>query len=101
MDAILIQWLVIEHIGVTIHCFALARSDNTPACAWATKMSPKSKISARLVRVLTLRQRICQASPMYTIYVTGKANDIADILSRLFLLGNHWNCPSEANFMSL
>ena len=99
MAAILLQWLVLESIAVTMHRSALARSDNTPACSWATKMSPKSRISARLVRALALRQRICQAAPMYTIHVAGKANDIADIPSRSFKLGHRWNCPSDVQFL--
>ena len=99
MAAILIQWLVLEHITITMHRSALARSDNTPACSWATKMSPKSRISARLVRALALRQRICQAAPMYTIHVAGKANDIADIPSRSFRDSHRWNCPSDEQFL--
>ena len=84
MAAILLQWLVLDHITTTLHRSTLSRSNNTPACSWATRMSPKSKIAARLIRALALIQRICQAAPMYTLYVTGKDNDIADIPSRFF-----------------
>ena len=99
MAAILLQWLILEQIATTRHRSALARSDNTPACSWATKMSPKNPIAARLVRALALRQRICQASPMATIHVAGKANDIADIPSRSFRKGHRWNCPSNLDFL--
>lgn len=88
MAAILIQWLILEQIGTPFHTSALVRSDNTPACSWATRMTPKSKIAARLVRALALRQRISQSSPMITLHVAGKANDIADIPSRSFRLGH-------------
>ena len=100
MAAILLAWLILEQIAPTHHMSALARSDNTPACSWATKMSPKSVIAARLVRALALRQRICQASPMATIHVAGKANDIADIPSRSFRKGHRWNCPSNLDFLT-
>eukprot|EP00979_Chaetoceros_neogracilis_P017172 scaffold10185_cov283-Chaetoceros_neogracile.AAC.2 len=78
----LLQWLVLEHVTTLFHISALTRCDNTPACSWATRMFPKSRIGARLVRALALRQRIRYASPMATIHVAGKDNDIADIPSR-------------------
>ena len=100
MAAILLQWLILEHIESPMYCSVLSHSDNTPACDWATKMSPKSKISACLVRALTLQQRIYQPAPMYKIHVAGKANDIADIPSRSFCLGHRWNFPSDAEFIT-
>ena len=41
MTAIILAWLVLEQTAPTHHHSALARSDNTPACSWATRMSPK------------------------------------------------------------
>ena len=58
MAALLLQWLVLEHIAITRHRSALTRCDNSPACSWATRMSPKSVVGARLVRALSVRQRI-------------------------------------------
>ena len=83
-----------------MHCSALYHSDNTPACAWVTQMSPKSKISAGLVRVPALRQHIFQDPPMYTIHVAGKANDMSDIPSRSFRLGHCWHFPSDVEFLT-
>jgi len=59
MAAIFLQWLVLEMIAPMYHISALARSDNSPACSWATCISLKSAIVARLVWVLALHQRIC------------------------------------------
>ena len=55
MAAILLQWLILNHIESPMHFSALSRSDNTPVYAWATKKSPKAKISARLVLAMALR----------------------------------------------
>ena len=100
MAALLLQWLVLEHLAITRHRSALTRCDNTPACSWATRMSPKSRIGARLVRALALRQRIRHASPMVTLHVAGKGNDIADIPSRSFRPEHRWNCPTNFEFLS-
>ena len=88
MAAILLQWIVLEMITPTRHRSVLARSDNSPACSWATRMSPKSAVAVKLVQALALRQRICQTSPMTTLHVAGKANNIADIPSRSFREGH-------------
>ena len=100
MAAILLHWIVLEMITTTYHRSALARSNNSPACSWATRMSPKSAIAARLVRALALRQRICQAAPMSTVHVAGKAHDIVDIPSRSFREGHRWNCPNNCEFLT-
>jgi len=100
MAALLLQWLVLKHIAVTRHRSALARCDNTPACSWATRMSPKSKIGTRLMRALALWQRLQHASPMVTLHVAGKSNDIADIPSRSFRPEHRWNCPTNDHFLS-
>jgi len=98
MATILLQWLVLEHVGPTFHRSSLARCDNTPACSWATKMSLRSNIAARLVQALALRQRIFQAAPMCMLHVARKENDILDIPSRSFRHGHRWDCPSNTQF---
>jgi len=82
MIAILLQYIVLEQIAPTQHKSVLMRSNNTPACSWATKMSPKLAIAVRLVRALALRQSICQVAVMTTLYVVRKDNDLADTPSR-------------------
>lgn len=41
MNALLLQWLVLEQLAVTLHYSAIMRYDNNPTCSWATHMSPK------------------------------------------------------------
>ena len=100
MVAILLHWLVLEMITPTHHCSVLVCSNNSPACSWATHVSPKSEIAARLVRALALRQRIYQAAHMTMLHVTGKANDISDIPSQSFRDGHRWNCPKNLDFLT-
>ena len=100
MAAILLQWVVLDKISTTHHRSALTRSENLSVCSWATRMSPKSAIAARLVRALTLHQRICQAAPMYTLHVAVKANNIADMPPRSFRDGHRWNFPDDCDFLT-
>ena len=71
MAAILLQWVLLELIAPTHHCSALSRSENLPSYSWATQMSPKSAIAARLAWALALCQRLCPTAPMSTIRVAG------------------------------
>jgi len=100
MAAILLQWGLLELIAPTHHRLALSRSENLSSYSWATQMSPESTIAARLAWALALRQRLCQAAPMSTMHVVGKANDIANIPSRSFREGHCWNCPTNFNFLT-
>jgi len=81
MAEILVAWIVLEDIAATKHKSSLLRCDNTPACSWATRMSPKSKITVILVRALTLCQNLYQAAPMSTVHEAGENNDISGIPS--------------------
>ena len=80
-------WIVLEEIAATKHKLALLR-DSTLSCLWETRMYPNSKIAARLVRVLALRQCLYQAASMFMLDVAGEDNDIANIPSRSFRLGH-------------
>jgi len=100
MAALLLQWLVLEHIAQTHHRSVLARYENKRTCSCATRMSPKSKKGARLVRALALCQRISHAAPMVTLYMAGKGNDVADVPSRSFRPERHWNFPTNEHLLS-
>ena len=78
----------------------LAWCDNTPACSLATRMSPKSKTGARLVRDLTLRQRILHTSPMVTLHMARKGNNTVNIPSSSFRPEYRWNCPTNEHLLS-
>ena len=94
------QWLILEATTDTRHLTLLLHCDNTPAVSWATRMSPKSAVAARLVRALALRHRVSAAAPSIIVHVAGKDNDIADIPSRSFLPGSRWHCPDDKQFLT-
>jgi len=62
MAAILLAWLVLEHLTTTRNRSTLFHSDNIPAYSWATRCLRNEKNTTLLVRALALRQRIYQAA---------------------------------------
>ena len=85
MAAHLMQWLALEFTHDVRHQHAAIASDNTPTVAWANRLdSKRSQVAKRLLRVLAVRQRVCRASPLLTISIAGKDNDMADAASRWF-----------------
>ena len=74
ISAILLQWIVLEHIDPIHHWSVLMRSDNTPAFLWLAWMSPKLGIAARDI---VLRKHIyCQTFLVTTLHMAGKQNDL-------------------------
>jgi len=70
--------------------------DNTPTVAWASMLlSTKAKKAARLLRILALRMIACQASPLTTLHIEGKQNQMADFASRSFA-----EFPKSMNFLT-
>jgi len=70
--------------------------DNTPTVAWASRLlSTKAKKAARLLRILALRMIACQASPLTTLHIEGKQNQMADFASRSFA-----EFPKSMNFLT-
>jgi hypothetical protein len=85
MAAHLMQWLALELTHDVRHQHAAIASDNTATVAWARRLdSKRSHVAKRLLRVLAVRQRVCRASPLLTISIAGKDNDMADAASRWF-----------------
>jgi hypothetical protein len=85
MAAHLMQWLALELTHNVRHAHAAIASDNTATVAWARRLdSKRSHVAKRLLRVLAVRQRVCRASPLLTISIAGKDNDMADAASRWF-----------------
>eukprot|EP00978_Attheya_sp_CCMP212_P004556 scaffold9947_cov44-Attheya_sp.AAC.1 len=85
MAAHLMQWLALELTQDVRHQHAAIASDNTATVAWARRLdSKRSHVAKRLLRVLAVRQRVCRASPLLTISIAGKDNDMADAASRWF-----------------
>jgi len=100
MVAILLQWMVLDQIAHMYHKSVLMRSDNTPACSWATKMSMKLAIAACLIRVIALRQRICQAVIMTTLHVVGRGKYHCGHSFASVFYDNRWNEPNNLEFLT-
>lgn len=86
LAGVLLEWLVLERIGVNLrHEHVGIYCDNTPTVAWSRKLSStKSKVAARLLMALAMRQRVTRSSPLLTVSIEGKSNNMADVASRSF-----------------
>ena len=85
MAGVLLAWIVLENISPIClkHAHVGIFCDNTPAVAWATRLSAsKSPIGGHLCRALALRQHVHRASPILTVSIAGIKNDMADVASR-------------------
>ena len=97
LAGLVLGWLVLEqscddlrfhHVGM--FC------DNTSAVAWAFKgHSCKSVPAAKLLRLLSVRQRIRQASSLLPISIPGVSNTMADTASRAFKEGQAFQAANN------
>ena len=82
MAGLLLHYLVLEHVVALRHQHIGAFCDNTPTVSWEAKLASKhSQIAGRLLRALALRQRVQRSSPLVTVSIAGKENDMADASS--------------------
>ena len=97
MAAIVLGWLVLEHIGTDLEFKHIGTfCDNTSATTWTQKgISTRSIPSARLLRFLALRQRSRQASSLLPLHLPGKDNKWADIPSRAFKHGEYFHAQTN------
>ena len=85
MAGLLLHYLVLENLTDLKHVHVAAWCDNTPTVSWANKLnSAKSRVAARLVRALSLRIQVNEASPLITVSIAGTDNVMADVASRAF-----------------
>jgi hypothetical protein len=87
MAGVLLQWLVLEQEAPTTlqHKHIEIFSDNTPTVAWATCLhSSKSKVAGHLLCALAIRQHAHRASPLLTISIAGKDNNMVDVALQSF-----------------
>ena len=83
MAAVLIGWLVLEHLLPTLQFFSAGiQCDNSSTVHWTSKFTAKSIIAGHLLRALALRQQICGAAPLTVIPIPGILNAMADVASR-------------------
>jgi len=85
LTGMLLAWLVLETIADLTHAHIWLGCDNTPTVAWASRLlATKTPVAARILRILTLRMMVCQASPITAASIPGVVNTMADIASRSF-----------------
>jgi len=85
MAGLLLHYLVLENLTELKHVHVAAWCDNTPTVSWANKLnSSKSRVAARLIRALSLRIQVNEASPLITVSIAGTENVMADVVSRPF-----------------
>jgi hypothetical protein len=95
MAAMLIHYLVLEHLVDLRHVHVAAWCDNTPTVCWTNKLSsPRSRIPGRLTRALAMRIHANEASPLISVSIAGVENLMADMASRTF----HRNTANAATF---
>jgi hypothetical protein len=85
MAAMLLHFLVLEHLECLKHVHVAAWCDNTPTVSWTNKLSSsKSMIASRLTRALALRIHANKASLLISVSIAGVNNQMADVASRTF-----------------
>jgi hypothetical protein len=95
MAAMLVQYLVLEHLVDLRHVHVAAWCDNTPTVSWTNKLSSsRSRIAGRLTRALAMRIHANEASPLISVSIAGDNNRMANVASRTF----HRNTASTAMF---
>ena len=83
----LIAWLILEQISPISLKYAHIgiRCDNAASVSWANKLNSTSSIIAgQLLKALATRQHVHASSPMLTVGIPGKDNQMADVASRSF-----------------
>ena len=70
--------------------------DNTSAVAWSQRLrTSKSKVAARLLRIISIRLHKRQASSLLPMNIAGEENKMADIVSRSFKGGEYFSASSN------
>lgn len=77
-------FLVLEHHVSVQHQHIALYCDNTPTVSWVRKLSARSARAARLMRILAIRMKAANTSPLLSYSIPGKSNQKADYASRVF-----------------
>ena len=97
LGGLVLGWLVLEHVVEDLtfkHVGSFC--DNTSSVAWAYKGSTATSMAAaRLLRLLSIRQRTRQASSLIPMNIAGKNNEMADIPSRAFKNGEYFYAQAD------
>ena len=70
--------------------------DNTSAVAWTQRLrTSRSKVAARLLRIISIRLHQRQASSLLPMNIAGEDNKMADVVSRSFKGGQYFSASSN------
>lgn len=97
MAGLLLLWLVMEEVcqlssGSHVALF----SDNSPTVSWVNRLASRnSQVADQLIQALSLRLKSRGVSPLSTMHIAGKKNEMTDIPSRFFGSEQKWFCREE------
>ena len=102
MVAFLLGWLVPEGLLVCLKWNHIRIGYyNTPTVSWTTKFASRSsKVSGRLVRVLSLCMRERETAPLSSHHITVIKNLLGDVPSRLFGYKINWRFTCDKKFLT-
>ena len=97
MAGLLLLWLVMEEVcqlssGSHVALF----SDNSPTVSWVNRLaSQNSQVADQLIRALSLRLKLKGVSPLSTMHIVGKKNEMTDIPPCSSGSERKWFCRAE------
>ena len=97
MAGLLLLYLVVEEVcDLTSGSHIALFSDNSPTVSWVNRLASRnSQVADQLVRALALRLKTKGVSPLSTLHIAGKKNEMTDIPSRSFGSEKKWLCPVD------
>jgi hypothetical protein len=103
LAALLFLFLTIEAVAGDIRDKHIALySDKSPSVHWVQRLAARhSPTAMQLIRALSLRLHITQASPLTTLHIAGQRNAMTDVPSRSFGSEAKWHCPGDSSFLTL
>jgi hypothetical protein len=82
---VLLDWLMVEFVcDIPPGTHVAIYSDNEATITRMVKQKSRACIAAHIIRVLSLRLKFRQASPLTPLHIPGKHNMITDVPSRSF-----------------
>jgi hypothetical protein len=103
LAGLLFLWLVIEAVcDITPGTHIALFSDNSPTVSWVRRLAARgSRVAGHLIRALSLRLKVRQASPLTPLHIAGKHNALTDIPSRSFGSEPRWHCTTDQAFLTM
>jgi hypothetical protein len=102
---LVLLWLVMEAVlplaSLRVAHVALF-SDNQPTVSWVERFAARGSLVAdQLLRILALRLRKARVSPLTTMHIAGKRNQMTDVPSRSWGSNPAWKCASHDELLTM